>query len=46
MPGMVNNKLVFACACVFVVASATSVFSQELRVTFLGTGAPRPSFER
>ena len=26
--------------------SAASVSAQELRVTFLGTGAPRPSFER
>ena len=43
---MANNKLVFACACVFLGAGATSGFSQELRVTFLGTGAPRPSFER
>ena len=24
----------------------TSAFAQELKVTFLGTGAPRPSFER
>ncbi len=41
---MMNKALVFA--CVFLGAGATSVFSQELRVTFLGTGAPRPSFER
>lgn len=49
MPGMVIHKLVFACACVFLSglsACATTVSSQELRVTFLGTGAPRPSFER
>jgi len=46
---MVIHKFVFACACVFLSglgAGATTVSSQELRVTFLGTGAPRPSFER
>jgi len=41
---MVNRILVLA--CLFLGAGATSAVSQELRVTFLGTGAPRPSFER
>jgi ribonuclease Z len=45
MPGMTINKLALIWACIFS-ACAVSVSSQELRVTFLGTGAPRPSFER
>lgn len=33
-------------AAVLVATVASSLFAQELRVTFFGTGAPRPSFER
>lgn len=43
---MVKSKLVLTCAWVLLALSATSASAQELRVTFLGTGAPRPSFVR
>lgn len=36
----------FVLACLFLGGGASAVSAQELRVTFLGTGAPRPSFER
>ena len=38
------NKIILA--SVLVSLGTTSALSQELSVTFLGTGAPRPSFER
>lgn len=41
---MLNKILVVG--YLFLGAGATTAFSQDLRVTFLGTGAPRPSFER
>jgi ribonuclease Z len=41
---MFVRQLVLSIVLVF--AAATFGLSQELRVTFLGTGAPRPSFER
>lgn len=40
------SKKTFVLAAAFAAAGATSLVAQELRVTFLGTGAPRPSFER
>jgi len=40
---MLIQRLVLLFACV---VFATTAFAQDLRVTFLGTGAPRPSFVR
>ena len=34
------------CVSLLAFAASASVSAQELKVTFLGTGAPRPSFER
>lgn len=45
MPGMgIRRRLLVSAFSAMVVVSP--VAAQELRVTFLGTGAPRPSFER
>jgi ribonuclease Z len=41
---MLSKGFVFV--CLLVGAGSSTVLAQDLRVTFLGTGAPRPSFER